>query len=318
MITGESSLRAQKREQTTGPVIEVSDVCKRYGGVHAVDRVCLSVSRAEIVAILGPNGAGKTTLIEMMEGLRSPDGGSVSLFGLDPYRNSRALRNRIGVQLQASSLPGAMTVWEAMVFFSTYHGVKPRPELLAGVRLEEKKASQCQTLSIGQQRRLALAIAVAHEPELLFLDEPTAGLDVQSRMELHGIMEELKAGGTTILLATHDMAEAEKLADRVAVMVRGKIAALGTPRELTAIGNRGTKISVATERACILDHAPAFPACTSPLLQQPYAVYFSTAPARSLTAILSYIESNKDSLIDLRVERPTLEERFMELTAAGE
>ena len=300
------------------PVIEVKDVCKSYAGARAVDKVSLSVSRAEIVALLGPNGAGKTTLLEMMEGLRCPDRGALSLLGLNPHRNSRELRNRIGVQLQVSSLPGTMTVTEAMVFFCRYHGVKPRHELLTRVGLEEKARSQYQTLSIGQQRRLVLALAVAHEPELLFLDEPTAGLDVQSRIELHAMMMELKERGTTLLLATHDMAEAEKLADRVAVMVRGRIVASGSPRELTSIGNRATKISVSTERASILDHAPAFPSCTSPLHQQSYAVYFSTAPALALTAMLAYIENNKDSLVDLRVERPTLEERFMELTTTGE
>ena len=212
-----------------------------------MDGVSFEVQRGEIFGLLGPNGAGKTTTLESLEGLRAPDGGSLQVMGVEPARESRKLRNLIGVQLQTSGLPDSMRVDEVMRFFCAYHGVAPNYHLLDRLGLAEKMSAQYHTLSSGQKRRLELAVAVAHTPPVVFLDEPTAGLDVPSRIELHDLMRELQTGGTTIVLATHDMAEAEKMADRVAILLRGRIAATGTPRELTATGAGLTKVSVLTE-----------------------------------------------------------------------
>ena len=299
------------------PAIRVTDFRKRYGDFVAVDGISFTVTPGEIFGLLGPNGAGKTTTLECLEGLRTPSGGSMAVMGIDPGQDARKLRNLIGVQLQTSALPDNMQVNEAMRFFSAYHGVKPRYELLDRLGLAEKRTSQCGELSTGQQRRLALALAVAHDPRVLFLDEPTAGLDVGSRSELHALMQELKAAGTTIVLATHDMAEAEKMSDRVAILLRGKLVATGTPRELTATGAGLTKVSVRTEQSVLNENRTAFPAVQQTMLRDRYAIYFSTDPGPTVSAILTHIEQRDDRLIDLRVERPSLEERFLEITSPG-
>ena len=224
------------------------------------------------------------------------------------------LRHLIGVQLQSSGLPADMQVGEAIRFFCAYHGVAPRYDLIERLGLQTKQRSTYAQLSTGQQRRLALALAVAHNPPVVFLDEPTAGLDVGSRAELHALVQELQDADTTIILATHDMAEAEKMTDRVAILLRGKIAATGTPREITATGAGLTKVSVRTEQSVLHGNGAAFPGVSHHLLDEAYAIYFSTDPGATVTALLHHIGAHDDKLIDLRVERPTLEERFLEIT----
>ncbi|MFC1965290.1 ABC transporter ATP-binding protein [Chloroflexota bacterium] len=298
-------------------VIFVRDFRKIYGDLVAVDSISFEVQRGEIFGLLGPNGAGKTSTLETLEGLRSSDGGVLQVMGVDPTREARKLRNLIGVQLQTSGLPDNMRVDEAMRFFSAYHGVAPNYPLLERLGLSEKMSVQYHMLSTGLQRRLALAVALAHKPPIVLLDEPTAGLDVPSRNELHNLMRELKTGVTTIILATHDMAEAEKMADRVAILLRGKIAATGTPRELTATGSGLTKVSARTEGASLSEPSLTFPSVSKQEYQDDYAIYYSTDPGPTVTAIIAHIQAQEDTLIDLRVERPSLEERFLEITGIG-
>ena len=162
-----------------------------------------------------------------------------------------------------------------------------------------------------------MALAVAHKPQILFLDEPTAGLDVASRVELHKLMLELKSEGTTIVLATHDMAEAEEMSDRVAIMLNGKIAATGTPMEITASGAGLTKISAKTQNSCLSNQPPQFPAVSQHITKEDYEIYFSTNISATLMGIISHIENQEDVLLDLRVERPSLEDRFLEITNDG-
>ncbi len=233
---------------------------------------------------------------------------------MDPEREPRRLNRLIGVQLQTSGLPATMTSDEAMQFFCAYHRVPPRYDLLDRLGLGEKRGSRYEQLSTGLQRRLALALAVAHEPPVVILDEPTAGLDVASRSELHALMQEFRAQGSTILLATHDMAEAEKMADRVAILLRGRIVATDTPRRLTATGSGYTKVSVRSVDMALLSADVAFPGVDQQALGDEYAVYFSTDPGPTVTAILAYLDTHGDTLVDLRVERPSLEDRFLELT----
>jgi len=190
-------------------------------------------------------------------------------------------------------------------------------EILSRLGLDEKRKTQYFQLSTGQQRRLALALAINHNPPVIILDEPTAGLDVASRSELHDMMQELRDQGTTLILATHDMAEAEKMTDRVAILLRGEIVATGSPRELTAKGSGLTKVSVRTELSRLHNNGQNFPAVTQERFDDEYAIYFSTDPGPTVSAILDFISSNGDKLIDLRVERPSLEERFLEITANG-
>jgi ABC-2 type transport system ATP-binding protein len=204
-----------------------------------------------------------------------------------------------------------------MHFFCAYRGVPPRHDLLDRLGLAQKKGAQYQELSGGQQRRLSLALAVIHDPPVLFLDEPTSGLDVASRAELHRLMHDLRDAGATIILATHDMAEAEQMTDRVAILLRGRIAAMGSPLELTATGAALTKVTVHTETSSLSDPALSLPAVSQSTFRDEYAVFFSTDVGPTVSAIIAHIESRGDSLIDLRVERPSLEDRFLEITSEG-
>jgi len=298
-------------------VIQVRDFRKIYGDIVAVDGISFEVQRGEIFGLLGPNGAGKTSTLESLEGLRAPDGGSLRVMDIDPAHQSHKLRNLIGVQLQTSGLPDNINLDEAMKFFCAYHGVVPRYDLLDRFGLKEKRRVQYYQLSAGLQRRLALALAVAHNPPVLFLDEPTAGLDVASRVELHNLIRELQAAGTTIILATHDMAEAEEMAGRLAILLHGKIAATGTPLELTATGAGFTKVSVCTKGSSLSDPDFNFPAVNKRIVKDEYVIYYSTDIGPTVSAIIAHIEDQEDTLVDLRVERPSLEDRFLEITTTG-
>ena len=296
-------------------VIDVENFRKSYGKNIAVDGITFEVQRGEIFGLLGPNGAGKTSTLECLEGLRTPNGGSLRVAGIDPAKEFWKLRNVIGVQLQSAGLPESITPDEAMQFFCAYHNTRPEFGLLDRLGLSDKRKSQFFELSTGQQRRLTLALAVAHHPRVLFLDEPTAGLDVATRVELHAMMREFQANGTTIILATHDMAEAEQLSDRVAILLQGKIVNIGTPLEITAKGAGLTKISVRTQgqslSACII------PGVEQQLIKDDYVILFSSDLGTTLPAIITHLQAHADTLLDMRVERPSLEDRFIELTSKG-
>lgn len=298
----------------TMSVVNVVDFRKTYGDFVAVDGITFDVWQGEIFGLLGPNGAGKTSTLESLEGLRAPNGGSLRVAGIDPVREPHKLRSVIGVQLQSAGLPDSITPDESMRLFCAYRGVAPRLDLLERLGLGEKRHDQYHTLSAGQQRRLVLALAVAHDPEVLFLDEPTAGLDVPSRVELHSLMNELRTAGTTIILATHDMAEAEEMSDRVAILLGGRIATMGTPKEITATGAGLTKVSVRTLGTSLSGPDITFPAVSREGHEGDYSTYFSTDIGPTVAAIIAHVGNNNDSLIDLRVERPSLEDRFLEIT----
>ncbi len=299
------------------PIIRVSQFRKAYGGQVAVDNVSFEVQPGEIFGLLGPNGAGKTTILESLEGLRQPDQGGLQVAGVDPTRQAHKLRNVIGVQLQTSGLPETIRVDEALNLFSAYHQVAPRTDLLDRLGLGDKRHDQYHQLSTGQQRRLALALAVLHNPPVVFLDEPSAGLDVPARAELHALIRELQDQGTTIVLATHDMAEAETMTDRVAILLQGRIAAIGTPLEITATGSGLAKISVHTQNGCLDQPGLVFPAVRHMAAVEEYKVYFSSDIGSTVGALIAQIETQGDALIDLRVERPSLEDRFLEITSNG-
>lgn len=298
-------------------LVRVKDFQKRYGNFVAVGGISFEVGAGEIFGLLGPNGAGKTSTLESLEGLRAPDGGVLEVAGVNPAREAHKLRKVIGVQLQSSGMPDSVRVDEAMRLFCAYHEVPPRYDLLDRLGLGSKKKALFHELSTGQQRRLALAVAIAHNPKVLFLDEPTAGLDVASRSELHAIMRELKSSGTAIILATHDMAEAEGLSDRIAILLQGKIVTTGTPLEITATGEGMTKISVSTTGATLLNNGVQFPAVRQYSVLDQYAIFFSTDIGPTVSSIIQYIQNQSDTLIDMRVERPSLEDRFLELTHNG-
>jgi ABC-2 type transport system ATP-binding protein len=216
-----------------GPIVEVASLHKAYGATVAVADVSFTVAEGEIFGILGPNGAGKTTTVECLQGLRHPDGGTIRVLGLDPASQAEQLRRRIGSQLQDSALPGRLRVAEAIELFAAFaqHPVGC-DELLARWRLEDQRGQTFDSLSGGQRQRLFIALAFVNSPEVVFLDELTQGLDPQARRATWELIREIQQGGTTVVLVTHFMDEAEYLCDRVAVVDRGKLVALDTPEGL--------------------------------------------------------------------------------------
>lgn len=293
-------------------ILEVKGLRKEYGGQVGVDNLNLKVRRGEIFGLLGPNGAGKTTTMECLVGLRRPDAGEIRIMGVDPQQNPGKLKDIVGIQLQVSALPETIRVEEALNFFSFYHGRKSNGTGLDKLHLEEKKKASYQSLSTGQKMRLSLTLAMQHQPPLLILDEPTAGLDVGSRRTLHGIIKELRDQGTTIILSTHDMAEAEALSDRLGILVRGRLLTVGSPREITSTGKGLTKILVKTAGSALT--GKKFPAVLERDDKDGYRVLFTSQIGETLNALLRAVEAAGDEFVDLRVERPTLEERFLELT----
>src|SRR5436190_4109760 len=218
--------------------VTCTNLVKRYADVVAVDGLSLGVNRGECFGLLGPNGAGKTTTIEILEGLLEPDAGEVEILGLTWKGHERELRQRLGIQLQETQLTDKLSVEETLrLFRSFYHRGRTVDELLSIIELESKRRSWVGKLSGGQKQRLAIACALAGDPDLLFLDEPTTGLDPQSRRQLWGLLQRFRAGGGTILLTTHYMDEAEILCDRVAIVDEGRVITVGTPSEL--IGSLG-------------------------------------------------------------------------------
>ena len=221
---------------STAPAIRVENLVKRYGGRAVVDDLDLSVRRGEILALLGPNGAGKTTTVEIVEGHRTPDGGSVEVLGLDPREDAAKLRPRMGVMLQDAGLYSQIKVHEAIELFAAFY---PRPmeprELLARVGLAALAQRRYRTLSSGERQRLDLAVAIVGRPDVVILDEPTASMDAGARRVAWDLLRALRLEGTCILLTTHLLAEAEELADRVAIIDRGRLVALGTPAELRTV-----------------------------------------------------------------------------------
>ena len=224
-------------------IVGVEGLRKVYGTTVAVDDISFEVNEGEIFGMVGPNGAGKTTTIECLEGLRTPDRGAIRVLGLDPGRDGQALRLRTGIQLQQSNLPDRMRVWEALDLYASFY---PRPAdwraLMAGLGLEEKRKTPFAKLSGGQKQRLFIALALLPDPELVYLDELTTGLDPQARHAIWELVADVRGRGKTVLLTTHFMEEAERLCDRVAILDRGRIVALDTPAALIRSLGAGERV----------------------------------------------------------------------------
>ena len=297
--------------------ILVRDLHKSYGEFKAVRGIDLEVESGEVFGLLGPNGAGKTTTIEILEGLRPRSSGSVSVLGLDPAGQSKEIKQRIGVCLQATNLPDKMKTHEAMELFDSFYDTHAdRDQLLRRLQLWEKKDAFYKSLSGGQKQRLALALALVNDPSLLFLDEPTTGLDPQVRHEIHGIIQELKESGRTILLTTHYIEEAERLCDRVAIIDQGKIIESGTPREIQQRVMGQTVVDVTTNEAISLEHLP------EKLRDEKYLInnggrtlsMQTDSPAAAIVELVKWIDGSGLQLVDIHLKRPTLEDVFIELT----
>jgi len=298
------------------PVIEVSGLHKAYGTFEAVRGIDFDVSEGEIFGLLGPNGAGKTSTVEILEGLRARSQGQVKVLGFDPEVSKRSLKDRIGVCLQATNLPDKLRVHEALEWFAAFYTRKADcNKLLQRLQLWEKRNDFYSKLSGGQKQRVALALALVNEPQLVFLDEPTTGLDPQVRLEIHSVIEELKAAKRTILLTTHYIEEAERLCDRVAIIDEGKIVALGSPHELQERVFGQSRIEVVTALPMPAE-LPPFEAVAKYSLSDDgkTLVVDSTRPARTLPDLIRWIDQKGLELEDIHLKRPTLEDVFIELT----
>ena len=294
--------------------IVVRNLVKRYGERRAVDGLSFSVRRGEIFALLGPNGAGKTTTVEILEGYRALDGGEVRVLGLDPRREPAELKRRIGVMLQNAGIYPNVTPVEALELFRHFYPDAEDPaEMLRLVGLEESANTRFRQLSGGQQRRLALAAALIGKPELLFLDEPTTAMDPQARRLTWEILQSLRERGLTILLTTHFMEEAERLADRVAIIDHGKLVALEEPRVLTATTSEALQFSGPS--GLDLAALAALPAADGAREERPgFYVLQTTRPIDLLAEATAWGRAQGVLLNDLRVGHESLEEVFLRLT----
>jgi ABC-2 type transport system ATP-binding protein len=292
--------------------IEVKGLTKRYGDLTAVAGVDLVIEPGEVFALLGPNGAGKTTTVEILEGHREADGGTISVLGFDPATGGREYRERIGIVLQEGAVERELTVREALTIYGGMYPKRlPAEDVIAMVGIEEKSDARIKTLSGGQQRRLELALGLVGDPDLIFLDEPTTGFDPSARRQAWGVLENLTALGKTIVLTTHYMDEARHLADRIAVIDHGRIVAEGTPETL---GGRdgGAVIRFSLPAGSTPAELPILGARVNGRL-----VEFETeSPTRALHEITSWAVQRGLELDELAVDRPSLEDVYLELTRA--
>ncbi len=296
--------------------IEVHGLRKSYGDVEAVRGIDFEVATGEVFGLLGPNGAGKTSTVEILEGLRPRTAGDVKVLGFDPGIEVRSLKDRIGVCLQATNLPDKVKVHEALEWFAAFYTRHADCErLIDRLQLSEKRNAFYSSLSGGQKQRVALALAMVNDPQLIFLDEPTTGLDPQVRLEIHGLISELKAAKCTILLTTHYIEEAERLCDRVAIIDQGKIVTLGTPSELKARTLGQSRVEIRTTQPMPAE-IPQFQEAQSHVLSEDRTLLTiqSTRPARTLPDLVRWIDQNGLDLEDIHLKRPTLEDVFIELT----
>ncbi|MFI5098248.1 MAG: ATP-binding cassette domain-containing protein [Candidatus Acidiferrales bacterium] len=297
------------------PVLQVENLVKRYGEVEAVRGVSFSVDEGEVFGLLGPNGAGKTSTIEVLEGLRVADGGRVSVCGFDPEKNPNELKHEIGAALQSTSLPDKLRVSEALRLFSSfYRRHRAQDELLKRFGLEEKRNALYSQLSGGQKQRLALAMALVNDPKVLFLDEPTAGLDPQVRREIYDIIEELKREKKTIVLTTHYIEEAEKLCDRVAIIDHGKLIASGTPRELKQRSGDTTRLEVRLAKPVAKEGLKQLDGVADALEVDGAYVLHCQRTAPAIVSLVKYLEAQGNELVSLEIATPSLEDVFIELT----
>ena len=294
----------------TEPAIEVRGLHKSYGQVEAVRGIDLSVSKGEVFALLGPNGAGKTTTVEILEGHRDRSAGDVSVLGYDPGRNDRALKRRIGIVLQSTSVEPYLSVEETINLFRGYYPHPlPLEQILEAIGLREQRRTRVKRLSGGQQRRLDVAIGLAGDPELLFLDEPTTGFDPSARRGAWEMIRNLQSLGKTILLTTHYMNEAEHLADRVAIMVDGEIVAEGPPSDLS---QRDGSVTIGFKIDSGSGALPEDLGAEQTGNSGRYTITTST-PTGSLHQLTGWAVEQDIELQELSVSRPSLEDLFIEL-----
>jgi ABC-2 type transport system ATP-binding protein len=315
-----ASQRLPRLVGVSAPAVEIRDLVKSYGDKAAVAGVSLTVERGKLLALLGTNGAGKTTTIEICEGFRRPDAGAVRVLGLDPIRDATALRPRVGVMLQdgVGGYTGAQAI-ELLRLFASYAAQPLDPnELLERVGLSAVARTPVKRLSGGQQQRLSLAMALVGRPELLFLDEPTTGMDPHARRGTWELVSQLRADGVSVVLTTHYLDEAESLADNVVVLHAGRVVAEGTPAELTKAGSAGQVRFTAGAGLDIANLQAALPVGSVVAEDRPGSYVVTSEITPDLLAAITAWCAARDVLADgLTVERRSLEDVFLSLTASG-
>jgi ABC-2 type transport system ATP-binding protein len=295
------------------PVITATGLTKRYGAATVVNGISLEIRRGEIFGIVGPNGAGKTTTVEMMQGLRSYDGGTVTVLGFDPRRDAAELRQRVGTQLQSAVLPERMKVWEALDLYATFYRTPQDPRaLLRDWDLIEKRSAAFETLSGGQRQRLFIALALIGSPELVFLDELTTGLDPQARRATWDLIRAVRAAGVTVVLITHFMDEAETLCDRVAVIDQGRVIALDTPAALTHEDGDHQRVRFTAPPAFDMHVLQAIQGAAAVERMGDTIVVTGTGPL--LARVATALAAHDVTPTDITVERTSLEDAFLALT----
>jgi ABC-2 type transport system ATP-binding protein len=298
------------RNQTA---VNVRDLHKRYGDVRAVDGATFTIASGEVFGLLGPNGAGKTTTVECILGLRQPDAGQITVLGMEHGAQSRQIKARIGVQLQTTGLYPRLTAHELVDLFARlFPKALPTGQVLELVGLGEKARSA--DLSGGQRQRLAVALALVNDPDLIFLDEPTTGLDPQARRKLWDVMRDLKETGKTVLLTTHYMEEAEQLCDRVAVMDHGQIIALDTPAALIHQYFQETAIEFVALGEPPRERLAALPGVTQSIFENGRPTLYSTDVPRTMAGLFDLVTAGALSFKDVTVRQATLEDVFLKLT----
>ena len=299
----------------TDKVVRVEDLHRSYGDVRAVDGISFSVARGEVFGLLGPNGAGKTTTIEMLEGLLRPDSGSATVLEIDVTRNPEQLKERIGVQLQTAALYPNLTVVELLDLFGSFYAHRrPTSELVRELGLEEREIALSKELSGGQRQRLSVALALVNDPELVFLDEPTTGLDPQARRSLWDQIEQLRASDRTVILTTHYMEEAERLCDRVAIMDHGKILEIGTVNELVTRHFRQRTVRFATRPELTDEVLAPLPGVDKVTHEADETILYTSEVPQTVGTLLKLGDELGLEGLDVAVRRPTLEDVFIELT----
>ena len=295
--------------------LEVKNLSKSYGNVMAVNDLSFAIRRGAIFCFVGPNGAGKTTTMEIIEGLKRPDSGAIKLLGMPMPEGRARAKELIGVQLQTTSLFERLKVGEIVdLFRSFYRSPSARDEILASVSLESKRDAMVATLSGGQQQRLAVALALVNDPELVFFDEPTAGLDPQARREVWRLIRSLKDRGKTVFLTTHYMDEAEKLSDEVAIIEGGGIIAHDSPRNLIAGLNRANVIEFAVDESPTENDFLSLSAVGAVNIVENSVVLYTADVKSCMSELLSMSEQRGLELKDMRFRNPSLEDVFIELT----
>ena len=297
--------------------IEVADLKKTYGETRAVDGLSFEVKPGEVFGLLGPNGAGKTTTVELIEGLRVPDSGSIRVLDMDPKRDLQRIKERIGIQLQTTALYPRLTVRQVLDLFSSFFdGRRPIPTnaLIKMVGLEEKAKTRSKDLSGGQKQRLSVALALVNDPEITFLDEPTTGLDPQARRNLWDVISDLQKRGKTVLLTTHYMEEAEVLCDRVAVVDQAKIIALDTPEALIRQYFKETAIEFNVLGTLDLDPLRALAAVSHVTANEHQVTLYSSDVPQTMAGLLEMSKRPELKVRDMSVRNATLEDVFLKLT----